>query len=175
MPGPAAIPIHLSPQEADALSTLVRRRTAPQHLVLRARIILAAGQGVGLTATARRLGLARKTVQTWRQRWRADQDRRAAETPTALPALIEAGLSDAPRSGAPLTFSAEQVAQIIALALQPPEALGRPVTHWTPTELADEAAGQGIVDSISPRTVGRFLKRGRAQAPPEPVLAQPHP
>jgi putative transposase len=173
MPGPAPTPIHLSPEEADALSALVRRRTAPQNLVLRARIILAASEGLGLTATAQRLAIARKTVHIWRQRWRDDHDRRAAETPTALPALIEAGLSDAPRSGAPLTFSAEQVARIVALALRPPEDFGRPVTHWTRRDLADEAVAQGIVESVSPRTVGRFLKRGRPQTAPSPVLAQP--
>jgi hypothetical protein len=132
---------------------------------------VAAHDGLGLAETARRLGIA--TVQVWRQRWRNDQDRRAAETPARLPALITSHLADAPRSGAPLTFSAEQVAQIIALALRPPKDFERPVTHWTPTELADEAVHQGIVSSISARTVGRFLKSGRAQTSSEPVLAQP--
>jgi transposase len=173
MPGPAPAPIRLITDEAEALSALMRRRTAPQHLVLRAKIVLAAHDGLGLAETARRLGVARSTVQVWRQRWREGEEPRAAETPERLPVLIETQLGDAPRSGAPLTFSAEQVAQITALALRPPEDFERPVTHWTPQELAGEAVQQGIVASISPRTVGRFLKRGRPQAAPQPVLAPP--
>ena len=42
----------------------------------------------------------------------------------------------------------------------PREDSGRPITHWTPPELADEAKKRGIVESISPRSVGRFLGRG---------------
>jgi len=33
------------------------------------------------------------------------------------------------------------------------------VSSWTPRELADEAVKRGIVTSISPRTVERFLNR----------------
>ena len=66
--------------------------------------------------------------------------------------------SDLPRSGSPGKFTAEQVTQILAVACEDPEASGRPVTHWTPRELADEVAKRGIVESISPRQVGRFLK-----------------
>jgi putative transposase len=68
-------------------------------------------------------------------------------------------LSDSPRSGWAGKFSAEQVAQIIAVACEPPEKCGRPVTHWTPRELADEVKKRSIVASISVRQVGRFLKR----------------
>jgi putative transposase len=59
----------------------------------------------------------------------------------------------------------------MALACQPPENFARPITHWTERELADEAIQQGIVPTISPRQVGRFLKRSGAQAPLEPLLA----
>ena len=55
------------------------------------------------------------------------------------------------RPGAPATFSAEQWCQIIALACEPPEASGRPISHWTPRELADEACKRGIVATISKR------------------------
>ncbi|WP_420456514.1 helix-turn-helix domain-containing protein [Rubrivirga sp.] len=178
MPSPHAAPIQLCEEEEAILKALVRKQTAPQCLVLRARILLAAHEGLGVTQTARRLQIALSTVRIWRKRWRDDEDRRAAlrqatEPSSTLDALIGETLGDAPRSGAPLTFSAEQVTQIVALALRPPEGVGRPVTHWTPHELADEAVQQGIVDSISPRTVGRFLKRGCRQAASEPVLAQP--
>lgn len=48
--------------------------------------------------------------------------------------------------------------QIMASACEDPQASGRPVSHWTPRELADEAVKRRIVERISPRSVGRFLK-----------------
>jgi Homeodomain-like domain len=82
-------------------------------------------------------------------------------------------LDDHPRSGAPGTFSAEQVVQLVAIACEPPPASDRPTSHWTPRDLAEEAVNRGIVSSISPRSVGRFLGSGRPQAAPEPLLAHP--
>jgi putative transposase len=49
----------------------------------------------------------------------------------------------------------------VALACEAPSESGRPVTHWSTTELADEAIKRGIVEDISARSVGRFLKGGR--------------
>src|SRR6266478_1666084 len=80
-------------------------------------------------------------------------------TAAELTQQIVAVLADAPRAGAPPTFSAEQICQILALACEPPAESGRPVTHWTPAELAAEAVHRGIVSRISARTVGRFLHR----------------
>jgi putative transposase len=81
-------------------------------------------------------------------------------------------LADAPRPGAPGDFSAEQLAQLISVACESPEDSGRPVTHWTPRELRDEVVKRGIVDTISTRTVGRFLKRSRSQTVSLDILAQ---
>jgi putative transposase len=81
-------------------------------------------------------------------------------------------LGDLPRAGCGGTFTAEQIARILAVACEPPENSGRPVTHWTSRELADEAIERGIVPTISARHGGRFLKGGRSQAAPEPVLAE---
>src|SRR5436190_1892679 len=83
---------------------------------------------------------------------------------TALVQTIAATLADASRSGAPGTFTAEQLILIITLACRPPEQVARPVTAWTPRELADEAVKQGIVTRLSPRTVGRFFNGGRSPA-----------
>ena len=72
--------------------------------------------------------------------------------------MIENILSDAPRPGTPKFFGVEQVVQIVALACEDPKKSLRPVSHWTPTELAQEAKKRGIVEKISPRSVGRFLR-----------------
>jgi putative transposase len=57
------------------------------------------------------------------------------------------------------------VVQSIALACEQPDHAARPVSHWTVREVADEAVQRGIVERISARSVGRFLKRGRSPAP----------
>lgn len=53
-----------------------------------------------------------------------------------------------------------------------PEKSGRPVSHWTPIELADEAVKRGIVKEISPRSVGHFLKRSYSTTSSQSLLAQ---
>jgi hypothetical protein len=63
----------------------------------------------------------------------------------------------------------------MALACEDPHASSLPISHWTPQELAKEAIRRGIVASISPRSVGRFLKGGTSQASSEPLLAQRQP
>jgi putative transposase len=67
-------------------------------------------------------------------------------------------LQDAERSGAPAKFDMEQVIQLFALACDNPEHYERPISHWTAQELAAEMVKLGIVESISPRHVGRLLE-----------------
>lgn len=71
--------------------------------------------------------------------------------------IIAEVLGDAVRSGAPVKFTAEQFTAIIALACESPEKYGRPVTHWTPRELAAESVKQGIMESVSCSTLVRLL------------------
>ena len=81
----------------------------------------------------------------------------AGATDQDLEKLIIGVLTDVTGSGPPPRFSAEQVVRIIALACEPPADSGLPVSPWTPSELAREAAKRGIVESISPRLVDRLL------------------
>lgn len=85
---------------------------------------------------------------------------------------IELILSDEPRPGTGAKFSVEQIVQIVALACELPASSGRPSSHWSPRELAESAVKRGIVESISPRTVGRFLKRGGTATASSAVLAE---
>lgn len=161
MPRLQARPVVVSERERVQLETLVRRQSCPQQLALRARIILAAADGEEVRSTMRRLGVARSTVQQWRRRWATQRRGSVVER-----------LADAPRPGTPPIFSAEQICAIVALACEPPSASGRPITHWTQQELAEEAVRRGIVESISPDSVGRFLKRSLPQTAPHARLAQ---
>lgn len=180
MPGPTATPIALSDRQRDLLRSLDKRQTVSTRLARRVAVLLALDADGRLAAVARSLGLTRLTVRHWRDRWldavpallRAEQqganDRR-------LLALIEQALDDAPRPGGPATFSPEQIVQVVAIACEKPEKSGRPISHWSARELADEVKKRKVVSDISPRTVSRFLKTGRPPAAPQPVLAQRQP
>jgi transposase len=179
MKGPRAAPIQVSPSQQALLLRIQRQQTADQRLVRRASIILALAANPCVEAVARQLGLTRVTVRAWRDRWlEATPALQAAEqdlTPPQFRRLLEHLLDDAPRPGKPATFRPEQIVRIVAVAGEPPERSGRPIDHWTSRELADEVQKRGIVRVISPRSVGRFLKRGRTAAPSQSLLAQCRP
>ena len=73
-------------------------------------------------------------------------------------------LSDARRSGSPAKFSLSEKDQIVALASEKPEELGLPFTHWSLELLQIEVLERGIVESISIRQLGRFLKSAPSTA-----------
>ena len=175
MPGRAAKVI-ITERQQDVLQTMTRASTCSQALAQRAHMILLAFEGWDNEAIATRLGCERHAVGIWRRRWAAAFQRlvliECCEKASALLRAVAELLSDLPRPGCPGKFTAEQIALILAVACEPPEDSGRPVTHWTPRELADEVQQRGIVESISARHVGRFLKYGRTPAASQPVLAQ---
>jgi transposase len=147
-PAPALI---LTRRQRQQLEAIVRKRTHPQRLVERARIILKSGDGLPILKIAHQLELALNTVRKWRRRWESMPDAEIAQR-----------LADLPRPGAPARITPEEICRILALACEPPSSCNRPITHWTQQELADEAMRQGIVGSVSQRSVGRFLKSGRS-------------
>jgi transposase len=175
MPGPAPRPITVTARQRRVVERIVRRATSPQRQVRRAKIIVAAAAGANNEQVGRRVGLTEATARLWRGRWAAAEEALlAAEAEgddRALEAVVVGVLADEPRPGAPATFTPEQLCQIMALACTPPEEAGRPIDHWTPRELADEAVDRGIVARISPSTVGRFLQGGRPPAAPQPLRA----
>ncbi len=178
MPGMAA-KIVITERQQEILQGMVWSRSCPQGLAHRAEIILLAFEGLKNEPIAARLNCERHGVGTWRRRWQKTFERlvvvECTEKPSALREAMAEVLSDLPRAGCGGTFTAEQITQILAVACEAPERSGRPVSHWTPRELADEVIRRGIVPSISVRHVGRFLKDGRASAAQEPLLAQREP
>ena len=148
MPPLAPPPIQLLEKEREQLQQCVNRHSTPQQIALRARIILLADEGLNHRQIARELEITRDMARLWRNRW--------LELSQKDMSVVER-LADAPRPGGPTTFSLEQILQLFAIACEPPESHGRPISHWTPRELADEVIKQGIVESISPRHVGRLM------------------
>jgi len=146
--------LELDDKTRQALQDYTRRRLTPQQLVLRARIVLLAADGKTNAQIGREMQVTEDMARLWRNRWLSFAGIPMEEL------SIDERLEDAPRPGAPAKFSAEQVCQIVALACEAPEKSGRPISQWTGRELADEVIDKGIAETISPRHVGRLLKRG---------------
>ncbi|WP_431784968.1 IS630 family transposase, partial [Streptomyces chumphonensis] len=123
MPGPKPLSLELSERERRVLRGWLRKRTAGQALVLRARIVLACAEGRPNAQVAQELGVSRETVRKWRSRFVADR--------------LE-GLVDAPRSGAPRQITDEQVESLVARTLGQAPPSGD--SHWSTRSMA-QAAG----------------------------------
>lgn len=149
MPRLAPKPVKLEDSERQELTKILARHSTSQQIAKRAKIIVIAAQGKNHRQIARELEISREMARLWRERWlELKQD----EVP------VTERLLDAERPGVPTKFTTEQVLKLFAIACEPPEKYGRPISHWTSRELAEEIVKQGIVESISIRHVGRLLQ-----------------
>lgn len=157
----------LTAKQRELVSQMAHASTSAQSLALRARIILSLAQVGNKSWVANTYAVGRDTVRRWCQRWLSSQAE-LDELETAYQAgrlsqvkyrqEMERLLADAERPGAPATFTEEQKRQIIAMATRKPEEEGVPVTHWSHDLLAKTVVDKGIVQTISPAQIGRFLK-----------------
>jgi transposase len=120
MPTPTAVAIELSDDKRTRLASWASRRSTAQALALRARIVLAAADGLSNLEIAERLGVSRPTVTKWRNRF--------AE-------LRLDGLLDEPRPGRPRTITDEQVEAVVIKTL---ESKPKDATHWSTRSMARE-------------------------------------
>ncbi|HEU5424040.1 MAG TPA: helix-turn-helix domain-containing protein [Nitrolancea sp.] len=128
----------LTDDEAATLERLARSRTAAARLVERARSLWRSSQGWRVPAIATAAGRSPETVREWIARFNAQG--------------LD-GLADAPRTGRPPTYTAEEIGTLIATALSDPQTLGQPFGSWTCQRLATYLAEeQGIA-----------IKRSRVQ------------
>ena len=116
--GKPAVRIGLTSEERRELEGLVRRHRTGQALVRRARIVLAAAEGLANKEIVARLGSDANTVGKWRRRF---AERRLD------------GLYDEPRPGAPRQIGDDEVAAVIERTLEetPPDG-----THWSLRSMA---------------------------------------
>jgi transposase len=145
-----ASPVVLAPPECSLLEQLARTTSEEHRLVQRARIVLGAARGLSNRSLAEQLGLTRKTVGLWRQRY---LERRLAMPDASARDL----LADATRLGAPGRIQPEQWVDLLALATTAPENVGVPITHWSGEALAGKAMETGLIETIDRSTVNRFL------------------
>lgn len=155
--------VELSAEERLGLERVVRAHRTPQQVALRARIVLAAADGLDNTQIARQLGVNADTVRLWRRRWLdlhgvGLDDLSLAER-----------LTDAPKPGAPAHITPEQVCQVVALACEAPEHAGRPISQWSSREIADEI--MSLPPPMAPR--GRRRTSWRMSSTRSPPIRRP--
>lgn len=69
MRGPKPTPVVLTDKVRAELEQLARRHSTPQQIALRARIVLAAADGLNHSEVARTLDISLDMARLWRQRW----------------------------------------------------------------------------------------------------------
>jgi hypothetical protein len=132
MPG-SANKLRITERQQDVLKEISNSTTSAVRLVQRATVILLAFAGEDNQDIAKEVGFNRNAVAKWRRRWAKLWHKliliECEQSRAGLRRAIEDALADAPRSGSPGIFTPEQVTQILALACEPPEKSGRPITH----------------------------------------------
>jgi transposase len=132
----------LSAADRAVLEQRARTYTGPFAEVVRAKIVLLAAQGFANVSIAARLDLDVDVVSRWRKRFFVE----------GLP-----GLGDRKRSGRPRSFPAQVVAEVKAMACEPPQVRAVPLSRWSSAELAAQAVAEGLTVSVSASTVRRWL------------------
>jgi len=144
MPGPRPkYAITLTPEQEARLQQLSTCYMASFAIVQRAQLVLLAHHHPEWqnAALAQRLRCSVNTVTRWRQRWQTT-DR----------------LREAPRAGTQPTFTSLQRTQVVALACSSPRQYGKAWQRWSGEKLAQVAVEQGIVGTIAPGTIRRWLR-----------------
>ena len=106
--------IALDATDRERLGRLVRDRNTPQKVVWRARIVMAAAEGLNAGQIAAAVGKSVLTVRRWRRRYMAKG--------------VDGLLKDATRPPRRAPLAAEKVKQVVEMTLheRPPNA-----THWS--------------------------------------------
>ncbi|MER7794727.1 IS630 family transposase [Streptomyces sp. NPDC097640] len=127
--------------EADVRERLMRTATSAKsevRAVLRARIVLAAADGLANEAIARELHVSVNTVRKWRGRFAV----RGTD-----------GLRDADRSGRPRSYGPDVRVAIVATATSAPP---HPEATWSHRAIAQKVAGTCFAP-VSASQIGRIL------------------
>lgn len=111
--------IELTKDEKKTLNRIINKRTSPQGLVTRARIVMLANKNVSTDDIMSALSISRTTVVKWRRSF--------------INKRLE-GLSDAPRPGRKPVYNHDVVTKLISKTLEQPEH----ATNWSTREMAKE-------------------------------------
>jgi Homeodomain-like domain len=158
------------------LERLVRRTSVQKNIGLRVEILLEYEKKKPKRQIARELDINVVTVRKWTGRWESrcaemaeiENNLNKAEDHASAnreyEKIILNALADAPRSGTPKCFSAEEVTHLVALSCENLDESGGEIWCRTQKEIAREAVERSIVDGISQSSVCRILKNNGGEA-----------
>ena len=149
MARPISPTVEISETAASILDKIIKSGRSEKRHVDRAQIILLSAQpNKSNLQIALEESTSPNTVKKWRYRWLEQSptftaimnqsDKSESKKLKELEEQIMLSLSDKPRPGAPMTFTADQYCQLLSVALEKPEQSNRPINDWTSRELADE-------------------------------------
>ena len=122
--------IRLTDRERSDLEQIINKRTSPQQMVLRSKIILLTAEGLAVEEIMSKLETSKLTISKWKKRYITH----------GLP-----GLLDRSRPGKPVKYGPEIRHQIAAMACNPPEGQ----TNWTIRDLAEHmGVDRGLVERV---------------------------
>ena len=159
-----AEPVSLPSSQKALLEQIAKSRVVRNDHRQRAQLILLFDEGLSNRKAASAVGLKPAQAGIWRKRWLENEESLSAiETEESAKSNdllkgIETVLSDRPRKGTTPTFSAEQIAKILAVACETPQERNLPLSHWTLSSLREEVIRSGIVENISTSRLQVFLK-----------------
>lgn len=137
--------ITLTENEAQALRDFVKCGKKSAREIIRARALLLDSEGKSDIEIAKILEIRRETVWSIRQKVSVNRSKGILES-----------LKDNPRSGKPIRVDDRVKANVTMIACStPPEGRAR----WTLRLIADKVVKLSIIDSISPKSVSRVLKK----------------
>ncbi len=133
--------VSLTDESRQQLQQLVQSGTRPVRVVRRAFVLLKSDQGFTDEEIVEHVGCSERTIRRIRKLFATEG--------------LERALFDAPRSGAPATFTARQRQQVVALACsEPPE--GR--VRWTLELLCQHSVQRGFFPSVGKSEEALWLK-----------------
>ena len=167
-------PIPLSSRQYKLLDKHVRKRSTGNHELKRIQIILKGSKGQSMYSVSKEIGLGIDPTYNWRKKWESNYEElrvfekgKSGEGVSDLELLekMRSILKDRARCGSPPKFTLSQKQQVVALACRKPSEYGIPINRWTHEMLAQVAKAEKIVESISPRYVGKILKKSGITTP----------
>ena len=139
--------VRLTEEDRQGLTSITRTGKHAARKIIHAKVVLAADESLGLQKTdkeiARELGIGTRTVERIRAQFVEEG--------------LESALNRKPRTTKkPLKIRGEEEAHLIALCCSTPPA-GQ--ARWTLKLLSNRLVEMEIMESVSPATVGRALKK----------------
>lgn len=160
--------LEISNRQLTLLTEELRKRTTLSQYKARIEIIIRVYGGESQTAISLSTGINYESVRLWRNRWIDEYKKlliyeqgvggNGVKDHELLSKMLDI-LKDKPRSGAPRVITSAQEGLLTALACELPSDYGLIRTNWSHATLAQVAIEKGIFDRISPRYVGKLLKK----------------